>query len=191
MGSACTKPNSKFIPFENDSDEVRIPPKEDGYPDPRYVYNITDKSLKRGATLFADPNHITGSETADRSRTLPMTKAELDKHARKTPKSALDSFDDLIAYLEKPLYGKASRDEVMVRSLLVWLSNQKISSFKSKKGRSDTPRGFLCLLGQDRSQSDMQILMHNGEAVSKMATVLHQMLGILWQRQSVYAVVRH
>lgn len=24
MGSACTKPNSKFIPFENDSDEVII-----------------------------------------------------------------------------------------------------------------------------------------------------------------------
>ncbi|VDI26850.1 Hypothetical predicted protein [Mytilus galloprovincialis] len=151
MGSACTKPNSKFIPFENDSDEVRIPPEEDGYPDPRVVYNITDKSLKRGATLFADPNPNTGSESAGRSHTLPMTKAELDKHAKKTPKSALNSFDDLIAYLEKPLYGKASRDEVMVRALLVWLSNQKIENFKSKRGRTDTPRGFLSLLGQDRT----------------------------------------
>lgn len=63
--------------------QVRIPPEEDGYPDPRHVYNITDKSLKRGATLFADPNPNTGSETTGRSHTLSMTKAELDKHARK------------------------------------------------------------------------------------------------------------
>jgi hypothetical protein len=68
-----------------------------------------------------------------------------------TPTSVLTSFTDLTTYLEKPLRQANSRDEIMVRAILVWLSHQVVEKFTSEEGTRDTPLGFLSLLGQKRS----------------------------------------
>lgn len=69
----------------------------------------------------------------------------------KAPASVLNQFEDLISYLDKPARGKESRDEIMVRAILVWLSNQEVENFTSMKGDDNTPKGFLSLLGHKRS----------------------------------------
>lgn len=69
----------------------------------------------------------------------------------KAPASVLNQFEDLISYLDKPARGKESRDEIMVRAILVWLSNQEVENFTSMKGDDNTPKGFLSLLGLKRS----------------------------------------
>ena len=68
-----------------------------------------------------------------------------------TPKSDLTSFTKLTKYLEKRVGRAKSRDEIMVRAILVWLSHQEVEKFTSEEGTRDTPLGFLSLLGQKRS----------------------------------------
>lgn len=68
-----------------------------------------------------------------------------------TPRSVLTSFTKLTTYLEKPVRQANSRDEKMVRAILVWLSHQEIEKFTSEEGNRDTPIGFLNLLRQKRS----------------------------------------
>lgn len=68
-----------------------------------------------------------------------------------TPRSVLTSFTKLTTDLEKPVRQANSRDEKMVRAILVWLSHQEIEKFTSEEGNRDTPIGFLNLLRQKRS----------------------------------------
>ena len=68
-----------------------------------------------------------------------------------TPKSVLTSFAQLTTYLENPVRQANSRDEVMVRAILVWLGHQVVEKFTSEEGTRDTPLGFLSLLGHKRS----------------------------------------
>ncbi|XP_076102745.1 lim and transglutaminase domain protein ltd-1-like [Mytilus galloprovincialis] len=145
---------SFIIPFESDSDEllVKIPATENDYPDARPVKIEKKLKLPGGIKMFDnwDPD-TTSDDAINEEELLPITQADLDSHARKAPASVLNQFEDLISYLDKPARGKESRDEIMVRAILVWLSNQEVENFTSMKGDDNTPKGFLSLLGHKRS----------------------------------------
>ncbi|XP_052100559.1 lim and transglutaminase domain protein ltd-1-like [Mytilus californianus] len=144
-----------IFPFEGDSDEVDISAIEDDYPDPKAVKTNEKLHFPDGVKLFDNWDPNTSSDDAineEAVELLPITQAELDSHAKKTPGSTLNRFEDLITYLEKPALGKESRDDIMVRAILVWLCNQKVETFATEERTKNTPKGFLSLLGQKRSQ---------------------------------------
>ncbi|XP_076102758.1 uncharacterized protein LOC143071939 isoform X3 [Mytilus galloprovincialis] len=139
-----------FITFESDSDEIKLPPIENEYPAP--VPNTTECSLTKKIQWFENTDPNTGSDHADNDvEEREITKAEIDHHARTVQKSDLNSFHQLIKYLDTPIKGRPTRDEMMVRIILVWLSNQVVEQFVSEECTDKTPLGFLSLLGQRRS----------------------------------------
>ncbi|XP_052100578.1 hillarin-like isoform X2 [Mytilus californianus] len=139
-----------FIAFESDSDEIKLPPTESDYPAP--VPNTTEHNLTKKIQWFENTDPNTGSDDADNYiEEREITKTEIDHHARTVPKSDLNSFAQLIKYLDIPIKGRPTRDEMMVRIILVWLSNQVVEQFVSEEETDKTPLGFLSLLGQRRS----------------------------------------
>ncbi|VDI26844.1 Hypothetical predicted protein [Mytilus galloprovincialis] len=147
MGAACP---CLFNTVHPDSVEIHLPPTEVDYPAP--VPNTTERYLTKKIQWFEDYDPNIGSDDVDNDvDEREIAKADIDHHARTVPKSELNSFDQLIKYLDKPIKGRQTRDEMMVRIILVWLSNQEVEQFVTGEGTDKTPLGFLSLLGQRRS----------------------------------------
>ncbi|CAG2230128.1 unnamed protein product [Mytilus edulis] len=159
---------SFIIQFESDSDEllVKIPATEYEYPVARPV--TTDKKLKfpDESKLFDNWDPNTASDDAiNEEKLLPITQADLDSHARKAPRSTLNRFEDLISYLDMPAQGKESRDDIMVRAILVWLSNQEVESSHPRREKIRR-KDFSVFLGKNEAHtlhfySTLQILYFN------------------------------
>lgn len=130
-----------FIKMESDSDEIKLNSVEEGYPDP------TENTEHDDAFTL----NISDDENTDENENNMLTQKDFDEHARKAPPTAAGRFEDLIAYLEEPFKNHTERDKLLVRAILVWLSNQNVNLMASKAANTDSPAGYLALLAQKRT----------------------------------------
>ncbi|XP_060608340.1 lim and transglutaminase domain protein ltd-1-like [Ruditapes philippinarum] len=112
--------------------------------------NLITMDLNTMSDEYVDDDATVRPPTAITEKRLAFPFATIDNHARMADPKLLDSFEDLIEYLTKPLLHDQYIKIKTARAILVWLSRQNLEEKNYGKKGTDTPRGLIQYLKEEK-----------------------------------------
>ncbi|XP_053384731.1 lim and transglutaminase domain protein ltd-1-like [Mercenaria mercenaria] len=166
------------IQIDKGKDENEIQAKEDGYPEPTPSDQV-DGGIKPKDKWFEDEDFNNASDDADifkteiavddddinidtlsdtasyisnptRSAKPNLLFDDVDNHAILASPTLLNSFKDLVQYLKKPFENDRYKNMKTARAIVAWMSNRPMDGVDYGVATTDTPRGLMQYLKENR-----------------------------------------